>query len=162
LSAEENGDSTWYVDVACAVHADMRSHTGGGLTMGKGFIISVTTGQKLNTSSLTEAELVADDDCMSLILWARHVLIEQMYLMGWNIILQDNKSSVLLEVNGKASSRKRTRHLAIRYFFIRNCAAKKECKIVWIPCEDMVADYLTKSLQWSEFCRFRDIIMGTA
>jgi hypothetical protein len=85
-----------------------------------------------------------------------------MYLVGQNIILQDNKSSVLLEVNGKASSRKRTRHLAIRYFSITDCVAKKECKIVWIPCEDMGADYLMKSLQGSEFHRFRDIIMGTA
>ena len=65
LSADENGDLTWYVDAVFAVHSDMRSHTGGGLTMGKGFIISVTTGQMLNTRSLTVAELVAVDDCMS-------------------------------------------------------------------------------------------------
>ena len=109
--------------------------------MGKGFIILVTKNQKLNTrSSMTEAELVAVDDCMSLILWARHFLVKQMYAVGWNIILQDNKSSVLLEVNGKASSGKRTRRLAIRYFFITDCVAKKECEIVWIPREDMVAD----------------------
>ena len=61
LSADENGDLTWYVDAAFAVHAYMRSHTGGGLTMGKGFIISVTTGQKLNTRISTVAELVAVD-----------------------------------------------------------------------------------------------------
>ena len=76
LSADENGDLTWYVDAAFAVHADMRSHTGGGLTMGKGFIILVTTGQKLNASISTESELVAVDDCMSLILWARNFLVE--------------------------------------------------------------------------------------
>jgi hypothetical protein len=52
FSADENGDLTWYANAAFAVHADMRSHTGGGLTMSKGFIISVTTGQKLNTRSL--------------------------------------------------------------------------------------------------------------
>jgi hypothetical protein len=130
--------------------------------MGKGFIILVTTGQKLNTRSLTEAELVAVDDCMSLNIWAQHFLVEHMYPVGGNIILQNNKSSVLLEVNGKASSGKRTRHLAIIYFFITDFVAKKECKIVWIPCENMVAYYLTKSLQGSAFCRFADIIMGTA
>ena len=36
-------------------------------------------------------------------------------------------------------------------FFITDCVAKKECKIVWIPCEDMVVDYLTKSLYGSKF-----------
>ena len=77
-----------------------------------------------------EAELVAVNDCMSYILWARHFLVEQMYQVGRNNILQENKSSVLLEVNGKASSGKWTRHLAIRYFFITDCVAKKECEIV--------------------------------
>ena len=47
---------------AFAVHADMRSHAGSGLTMGKGFIISLTTGQQLNTRSLAKAELVAVDN----------------------------------------------------------------------------------------------------
>jgi hypothetical protein len=35
-----------------------------------------------------------------------------------NILFQDNKSSILLENNGKASSSKRTKQINIRYFFI--------------------------------------------
>jgi hypothetical protein len=35
-----------------------------------------------------------------------------------NVLFQDNKSSILLEKNGKASSSKRTEHINIRYFFI--------------------------------------------
>jgi len=76
----------------CILISDTGSHTGGGLTMGKGFIISVTAGQQLNTRTSTEAELVAVDDIMSLILWERHFMIAQMYPVGQNIILQDNKS----------------------------------------------------------------------
>jgi hypothetical protein len=81
-----------YVDAVFAVHADMISHTSGGSTMGKGFIISVTTGQKLNTRSLMEDKLVPVDDCMSLILWVQHFMIAQIDPVGRNIILQDNKS----------------------------------------------------------------------
>ena len=154
-------DLTWYVDCAFGVHDDYRSHTGGGLTMGKGFAISISRAHKLNTRSSTEGEIVAVDDCLSLIIWAREFMIAQGYNVRRNIILQDNKSSVLLENNGKASSGKRTRHINIRYFGITDRVAKKEAEIKWIPREDMVADYLTKALQGAEFRRFRNIIMGS-
>ena len=49
----------------------------------------------------------------------------------------------------------------IRYFGITDREDKKEAEIMWIPWEDMVADYLTKALQDAEFRRFRDFIMGS-
>jgi hypothetical protein len=39
LSADGSGVLMWYVDVSFAVHPNMRSHTGGGLTMGRGFLL---------------------------------------------------------------------------------------------------------------------------
>jgi hypothetical protein len=52
-----------------------------------------------------------------------------------NVLFQDNKSSILLEKNGKASSIKRTKHINIRYFFITNRANKEEVSVVWCPRE---------------------------
>ncbi len=49
LSADGSGVSMWYVDASFAVHPNMLSHTGGGLTMGRGFPIVSSTKQKLNT-----------------------------------------------------------------------------------------------------------------
>ena len=77
-----------------------------------------------------------------------------------NLLLQDNKSLILLEQNGKSSSGKRTRHINIRYFFITDWVNMKEISIEWCPTKDMVADFMTKSLQGSHFKRLRDIIMG--
>ena len=66
-----------------------------------------------------------------------------------------------MEINGKASSGKRTQHMIFFYFFnITNRVEKKEVEIMWVPREDMVADYPTKALQGAEFCCFRDLIMG--
>ncbi len=70
-------------------------------------------------------------------------------------------SSILLENNGKASSGKTTRHINICFFNITDRVEKKEAEIMWVPREDMVADYLTKALQGAEFCCFRDFIMGS-
>ena len=116
LGAKRNGVLNWYVDASFAMHSNMRGHTGGGLTMGRGFPIVSSTKQKINTRSSTESELVAVDDMMSSILWTRYFLKEQGYKVTDNIIFKDNKSSILLERNSKLSSSKRTKHINFRYF----------------------------------------------
>ncbi len=79
LGAENDGLLMWYVDASFAVHPNMRGHTGGGLTMGRGFPISASTKQKLNTRSSTESELVGVDDMMPIIIWTRCFLLSQGY-----------------------------------------------------------------------------------
>jgi len=160
LGAKKGGVLNWYVDASFAVHSNMRGHTGGGLTMGRGFPIVSSTKQKLNTRSSTESELVGVDDMMSSIIWTRYFLKEQGYDVYDNIIFQDNKSSILLERNGKLSSGKRTKHINVRYFFITDRISKGEVRVEWCPTGDMVADFMTKPLQGSTFKKFRDLIMG--
>jgi hypothetical protein len=139
----------------------MRGHTGGGLTMGLGYPIVSSTKQKLNTRSSTESELVGVDDMMPSILWTRYFLKSQGYHVSDNIIFQDNKSTMLLERNGKASSSRRTKHINVRYFFITDRISKGEVRVEWCPTKEMVADFLTKPLQGSVFRNFRDLIMGS-
>jgi hypothetical protein len=160
LGANSTGVLNWYVDASFAVHANMIGHTGGGLTMGRGFPIVSSTKQKLNTRSSTESELVGVDDMMPSIIWTRYFLKAQVYGVSDNIIFQDNKSTMLLERNGKASSSKRTKHINIRYFFITDRISKGEVRVEWCPTKDMVADFMTKPLQGSLFKKFRDLIMG--
>jgi hypothetical protein len=160
LSADGSGIIKWWVDGSFAVHPNMRGHTGGGVSLGRGFPIVVCTKHKLNTRSSTEAELVAVDDCMPAICWTRYFLKEQGYDVTDNILFQDNKSAILLEKNGKASSSKRTKHINIRYFFVSDRVAKGELKVEWISTKKMVGDYMTKPLQGRLFKEFRDTIMG--
>jgi hypothetical protein len=150
----------WYVDASFAVHPNMCGHTGGGLTLGRGFPITVSTKQKLNTRSSTESELVGVDDMMPIICWTRYFLLSQGYGIIENLLLQDNRSSILLERNGRASSGKRTRHINIRYYFITDRVNMKEISIDWCPTKKMVADYMSKPLQGSLFRELRDYIMG--
>ena len=103
-----------YVDALFAMHPNMRGHTGGGLTLGRGFPISVSPKQKLNTRSLTESELVDVNDMMPIICWTHYFLLSQGYGIIENLLLQDNQSSILLERNGKATSGKHTRHICWR------------------------------------------------
>jgi len=84
----------------------------------------------------------------------------QGYLVKDNILFQDNKSAILLEKNGKASSSKRTKHIHIRYFFITDRVKTGEVSLVWCPTGDMIGDYMTKPLQGALFRKFRDQLMG--
>ena len=84
--------------------------------MGRGFPITASKKQKLNTRSSTESEVVGVDDFMPGILWKRIFMKAQDYDVVENIIFQDNKSAILLEKNGKTSSGKRAKHISIRYF----------------------------------------------
>ena len=163
LSADK-GISTveWYVDVAFAVHPDFKSHTGGIMKFagGKGAMQSLSTKQKLNTMSLTMAELVGVDDALPLILWTPLFLEKQGYKVEKNIVYQDNKSTILLEKNGKKSSGKRTRALNIRYFMITDQVEKGNMEIKYCPTDNMVGDYMSKGLQGVKFDKFRKEIMG--
>ncbi len=120
LGAYGTRELNWYIDASFAVHANMRGHTRGALTMGRGFPIASLTKHKINTQSSTESELVGVNDMMLLIMWMRIFLKNQGYKVSDNIIYQDNKSTMLLERNGKASSGKRTKHINVQYFFITN------------------------------------------
>jgi Reverse transcriptase (RNA-dependent DNA polymerase) len=64
LSADGSGIVRWWVDAAYAVHSDMKGHTGGTLSMGKGSIYSYSAAQKLVSRSSTEAEVIGVDDVM--------------------------------------------------------------------------------------------------
>eukprot|EP00978_Attheya_sp_CCMP212_P048299 scaffold500167_cov161-Attheya_sp.AAC.1 len=108
----------WWVDAAFAVHPDMKSHTGGTFSLGRGSIYSASLKQKLNTKSSTEAELVGVNDLMPQILWTQYFMEAQGYTVDQSLVAQDNLSAMLLENNGRASSSKRTRHINIRYFFV--------------------------------------------
>ena len=119
IDAENNKLLMWYIDALFTVHPKMHRHTGGGLTMGRIFPISVSTKQKLNTRSSTESKLVGVDDMMPIICWAHYFLLLQGYRIIENLLLQDNKRSILLEQNGRASSGKSMRHINIWYFLSR-------------------------------------------
>jgi hypothetical protein len=150
----------WWADASYAVHPDMKSHTGGAMSLGKGTIYGTSSKQKLNTKSSTEAELVGVNDVMPQVLWTRYFLEAQGWTVSDSVIYQDNQSAILLEKNGRASSGKRNCHVNIRYFFVTDRIATNEVSVEYCPTQRMLADFFTKPLQGSLFQTFRDLIMN--
>jgi hypothetical protein len=152
LEADNMHVVKWWVDASFAVQSEMKSHTGGIMSLGKGSVYGTSTRQKLNTKSLTEAELVGVNNVMPHVLWTRYFLEAQGN--------QDNQSSILLEKHGRASSSKCTRHINIRYFFVTDWIAACEVSIQYCPTGEMIADFFMKPLQGTLFQKFRNFIMN--
>jgi len=149
-----------WVDAAYAVHPDMKSHTGGSISLGHGTLSNKSSTQKLNTKSSTEAELVGVSEYLPYNIWMKNFLESQGYEVKENVIYQDNESAIKMEKNGRNSCTGNSRHVSIRYFFIKDRIQKGEVTIMHCPTERMLADYLTKSLHGGQFKKIRDIIMG--
>ena len=160
LGAKKTGLLHWYVDASFATHQDMRGHTGGALTMGRGCPMVQSTKAKCNTRSSTVSELVAVDEMMAQILWTRLFMKAQGIEVSDNILYQDNKSAILLEKNGRKSSSKRTKHIEVRYYYMADHIAKGDLTVVWCLTDKMIADFLTKPLQGRMFIQFRHALMG--
>ena len=70
----------------------------------------------------------------------------QEYKTKENIIYQDNQSAILIEKNGIRSIGKQSRHINIRYFFIKDRYDKKELTIEYCLTDEMIGDFFTKPL----------------
>ena len=160
ISIDNLNDIRTWVDASFAVHPNMRSDTGGYISMGKGTLYASSKKQKINTKSSTEAELVGASDFLPQALWTRHFLEAQGYDISQNLFYQDNQSAMKLEKNGRQSSSQRTRHVNIRYFFIKDKIDQGEITLEYCPTDRMIADFFTKPLQGSSFRRLRDVVMG--
>ena len=104
--------------------------------------------------------MVGVHEVMPQLLWTAQFLQEQGFDINDTILYQDNMSSILLEKNGRSSSSKRTRHMNIRYLFVKDRVESRELIIERCPKEDMVVDYFTKPLQGRLFYKLRDLVMN--
>ena len=86
-------------------------------------------------------------------------LTDQGYKMGPVTVYQDNQSAMSLVKRGYSASEK-TRHVNIRYFFVKDRVDSRELHIEYLPTEDMVADFFTKPLQGELFRKLRASVMG--
>jgi len=160
LGAESlNRVQTW-VDASYAVHPDMKSHTGGVTSFGLGGFMGKSTKQKLNTKSSTEAELVGASDYLPNTIWLKLFMEAQGHKMSEMMFEQDNESAIRMETNGRMSAGQKSRHINIRYFWIKDQTKGMDINVRHCPTLAMLADFFTKPLSGNLFRKFRDVILG--
>jgi Reverse transcriptase (RNA-dependent DNA polymerase) len=160
LSGENGNVLQWWVDASFGVHGDMKGHSGGTLSMGSGSVYSTSTKQKMVTRISTESEVVGVYNILPQIIWTANFIRDQGYPVDCSVLYQDNQSAMLLETNGRKSSTKRTPHMNLRYFYIKDSVDSKAIKIEYCPTDEMLGDFFTKPLQGHKFREMRDRIMN--
>jgi hypothetical protein len=118
-----------FVDASYATHVDGKGRTGNVVTLGRGAFKISSTKHNIVTKSSTEAEIVGVSDAMGGNLGLMYLMEEQGYNVKPLILYQDNKSAIILLEKGRSTSQ-RTKHIATRYFFIKDRISSNEIKIV--------------------------------
>ena len=75
------------------------------------------------------------------------------------VLYEDNKSTIHMTHKGKSVSH-RTRHIKIKYFFVKENLDNCDFILVHYPTKEMIADVLTKPLEGELFRELRDLVLG--
>jgi hypothetical protein len=140
-----------WIDAAYGIHSDGKSHTGSVVTVGNSGPVHAKSSKQTNvTKSSTEAELVGLSDSANQGFFIRNFILAQGHKIGPLIIYQDNLSCMALVERGRSAA-ERTRHIAIRYFWISERVSVGECTVEHKPSLELYANLLTKPLQGPQF-----------
>jgi hypothetical protein len=142
-----------YADASFGVHDSTgRSHGGTFISYGRGPNFVRSNFLKEVCISSSEAELMQLTNTVSIAAREREFAIEQQHIDSdeKGLLLEDNKSAIHMSHNGKSISN-RTKHIKVKYFFVKQYLDNGEFHLKHCPTQDMVADILTKPLQGSAF-----------
>jgi hypothetical protein len=157
-----------FVDASYALHHDMKGHTGALIFDECGnLLFASSTKQKLMGKSSTDAEIIAVHSIMNSIEEIKDLFDE---LNGTTngtsnehppvCLYQDNQSAKFLMEHGDSKSDK-SKHMKVRYFYIKSKVDESIINIKYRDTERMWADILTKPIMIKDkFYRMRAIIMN--
>ena len=130
------------------------------MSMGGGAVTSFYCKHKMNGRSSTKAEIIGTHDAIQQVQWTNHFMEAQGYDITKNIMYQDNKSAILLDSNGKMSISKRTKHIHVRLFNIKDVIERCDMSVEYCPTGEMWADIFTNPLQGIAFKKIRAMLMN--
>jgi hypothetical protein len=128
---------------------DRKSTSGGCQLLGNRLVSWSSKKQHSVSISTAEAEYVAAGSCCAQILWMQHQLEDYGVSASRTPIFCDNTSAIAITNNPVLHSR--TKHIDIRYHFIRDHVMKEDVELYFIPTENQLADLFTKPLDEARF-----------
>jgi hypothetical protein len=103
--------------------------------------------------SIVEAEYIATGHCCAQLLWMRQTLRDYGYKLIKVPLLCDNESAIRMEDNPVEHSR--TKHIAIRYHFLRDHQQRGDTEIAYVSTKEQLADIFTNPLDEKTFTKLR-------
>ncbi|GKE67296.1 hypothetical protein Tco_1521457, partial [Tanacetum coccineum] len=128
---------------------DKKSTTGGCQFLRRRLISWQCKKQTIMANSTTEAEYVAAANCFGQVLWIQNQMMDYGFNFMNTKIHIDNETTISVIKNLVAHLR--TKHIEIRFHFIRDCYEKILIKVIKIHTDHNVADLLTKGFDVTGF-----------
>ena len=100
-----------------------------------------------------EAEFIAGAQATSECGWIRQLLYEILQVQVTPRLRVDNQSAIMVMKNEMVSTA--AKHIAIRYFFVKDELTKKHIEVKWVETKNQLADILTKGLAGPPFEKLR-------
>ena len=134
-----------YVDADGALQEHRRAISGYIFMVGGGAVSWSSKKQEFVTLSTTEAEYITQTHAAKEAVWLCHLLTELFGPMeGPTTLFSDSKSAIALAQDSHYHAR--TKHIDIRYHFIRYIIEASTIKLVYCSTDNMTADTLMKAL----------------
>lgn len=131
---------------------DRHSYTGYVIEYAGGAVSWQSMKQRSVALSSTEAEYMALSEAAKEVVYLKNVFEEVYHKCGPITIHNDNQGTCKLSYN--QMFHKRTKHISIRYHYVRDLVEQGEIAVRYLPTDKMPADTLTKGLPRTkhEFC----------
>lgn len=142
---------TIFVDADWAGDSEDRKSTSGFvINFGNSPIIWGSKKQKSTALSSTEAEFIAASEACKEGLWLLQLLKSMMIQVEEPMtVLEDNQGCIALIKNERSG--KRSKHIDVRYNFVRDLCQDKIISLMYCTTQDMLADVFTKPLPKPRF-----------
>ena len=135
-----------YSDADGATQDHRRAVSGFAVLVDGGAVSWSSKKQELVTLSTMEAEYVGATHAVKELFWFRQLIGEIFRPLLHPIVLHlDNQSAIML-ANSEGQFHTRSKHIDIRYHFIKFHVQEGSIILSYCPTEDMIADILTKSV----------------
>lgn len=134
-----------------------RSHSGFIFMLGASPISWCSQKQRTVALSTTESEYIAASESIKELVWLQ-LLFDELFLSSGEVpsLFSDNQSAIRLIKNPEFH--KRTKHIDVKYHFIREKFTNNFFDLQYVPTTSQVADILTKPLPKDKFTRFRSMM----
>jgi hypothetical protein len=97
---------------------------------------------------------MASSDCSHQMSWIHNIFLELGMHLAPIPVYIDNQGSIFIGSNPVQEIH--TKHIDIKYHYVRECIADKKIELYFIPTKDNTADIFTKNLGRLKFERFRE------
>ncbi|KAJ9542054.1 hypothetical protein OSB04_028560 [Centaurea solstitialis] len=136
-------DLVAYTDIDYrGANLDRKSTLGGCQFLGGRLVSWQCKKQTTVSQSTTEAEYIAASQCCSQVLWIQNQMQDYDLSFLQTPIYIDNNSAISIVNNPVKHSK--TKHIEIKYHFIRDCNEKKLIQVLKVHTDDQYADLFTK------------------